>query len=106
MMELFSSGIDLKSKRPEFKVKHHEIMSKGTQRKESKEVAESELSTKLRTRSERIQQVKKCLIMVFCFTRYKWFQNYSFYPVQCQKNRILQNLKDTLLGKAMQVPLV
>lgn len=51
-------GVDLKSKRPEFKVKHHEIMSKGTQRRESKEAEESELSTKLRTRSEKIQKVK------------------------------------------------
>ena len=40
-------------------MKHHEIMSKGIQRKESNEARESELSTKLRTRSEQIQQVIK-----------------------------------------------
>jgi len=51
-------GVNFKSKRPEFKVKHHEIMSKGIQRKESNEAKESELSTKLRTRSEQIQQAE------------------------------------------------
>ena len=57
IQKLSFSGVDFKSKRPEFKVKHHEIMSKGLQRKESNEAKESELSTKLRTRSEQIQQV-------------------------------------------------
>eukprot|EP00795_Rhopilema_esculentum_P000529 gene529-10212_t len=52
-------GMDFQAKRPEFKAKHHEIMAKGQQRKESKEVAESELSTKLKSRSEKIEQAEK-----------------------------------------------
>ena len=55
--------MDFQAKRPEFKAKHHEIMAKGQQRKESKEVAESELSTKLKSRSEKIEQVSAQLPM-------------------------------------------
>ncbi len=49
--------MDLQSKRPEFKSKHHEIMAKGASRKELEQNEQSELKAKLKSRSDVINQV-------------------------------------------------
>lgn len=51
------SGVDFQAKRPEFKAKHHEIKSKGMQREEDSK--ESELSAKLKSRSNVIKQAEE-----------------------------------------------
>lgn len=76
-------GNDFQSKRPEFKSKHHEIMSKGAIRKESQQNEQSELSAKLKSRSDVIKQADEAKKLEDCKP--------EFMKVQLKKGKGSQN---------------